>query len=314
MLKKLVLVLAFIVVAVVVSSVAQGADFVAVDPVTGTLTRSASSAILGAESWYSGALPPPGWHLLNYNLYYYASEIKGKSGRRISTPPFRDFEATVMATVFRPIYVADFTILGATPAWHVVVPIVYKKQRTDFVKDTMEGIGDIYFSPLILGWHKPPFHWAAGLDIIAPTGRYSSHDLSTIGNNHWTFEPAFAASYIGANGFTASTKLMYDIHTTDTTLHYREGQQFHLDYNVGYVFHKAKALKVGLSGYWLISLEDDKVSSNKIHNSGERVFAIGPSVGIQTGKLCANLNIQKEFSARNRPEGTSSWLNFIYSF
>ena len=114
--------------------------------------------------------------------------------------------------IVRPIFVGDAKWLGANPAWHVVVPFVYKHQTTDSMNGTKTGVGDIYFSPLILGWHDAPWHYIAGLDIIAPTGRYSKTGAVTIGNNHWTFEPAFAVSYIG-DDWTASAKFMYDVHT-----------------------------------------------------------------------------------------------------
>ena len=281
-------------------------------PAAGAL--STSSAVLGAEGWYAGALPPPGFHFINYFLYYTASEMKGRRGRHVSGAPFTDFQADVYAMVLRPIYVADCTIFGANPAWHACIPVASVNQRSDFFRDRTSGLGDIYVSPLILGWHRPPWHYVAGLDVIMPTGRYSSRDITVIGNNHWTFEPAFALSYIGQSGFSASTKLMYDIHTEDTTLHYQEGQQFHMDYNVGYSFGEQRAYKVGVCGYYLTSVEDDEVNSNTLSDSKERVLAIGPTVAYQKGKWMLALKVQKEIEAKNRPKGVSSWLKLVYSF
>ena len=276
--------------------------------------RSASSAILGAEGWYAGALPPPGFHLIDYNLYYHAHEIKGRRGGHVSAPPFTDFDVTVYANVIRPIYVSKRTILGASPAWHVVIPVIYKHMASDFFDESKTGLGDIYVSPLILGWHRPPFHWAVGLDVICPTGRYSDTDVVTIGNNHWTFETAVAVSYIGQSGFRASTKLMYDVHTEDHKLDYKEGDQFHLDYNVGYAWGPRDKWKAGICGYWLTTLEEDEQNGADIPGSEEGVFAIGPTVSYQAGKLNVELKVQKEMEAKNRPEGMAGWLKFIYSF
>jgi len=276
--------------------------------------RSASSAILGAEGWYAGALPPPGVHLLNYTLYYTAHELKGENGGDAKSPPFTDFDARVVAQVIRPIYVSEKKLFGANMAWQAVIPIVAKRQTSDFFDDSMEGLGDIYVSPLLLSWHKPPFHYAAGLDIITPTGNYSSHDITTIGNNHWTFEPAFAVSYLSKSGLCASTKLMYDYHTEDHKLDYQEGQQFHLDYNVGYQFGPEKHWKAGLCGYWLTSLEEDELDRDRLSGSEERVFAIGPTLGYGKDNWLVVLKAQKEFEAENRPEGTAYWLKIVYSF
>ena len=53
-----------------------------------------SSAALGVEDWYAGSLPPPGWHLLDYTLYYHASQLKGEKSREVGTAPLADFERT----------------------------------------------------------------------------------------------------------------------------------------------------------------------------------------------------------------------------
>lgn len=275
---------------------------------------STSSATLGAEGWYAGALPPPGLHVIDYTLYYRATTLKGQHGRDVNGAPFTDFEAWAIANVIRPVYVADTTIFGANPAWHVVIPIVHKSQRSDFFHQDKTGIGDIYVSPLILGWHSPPWHWVAGLDVIVPTGAYDKNDVTNIGNNHWTFEPAFAITYMGENGFMADTKLMYDVHTEDHDLNYQEGDQFHLDYNVGYAFGDRRQWHVGLCGYYLTSLEEDRVNGSRIHGSEERVFAIGPTVAYRAGSLFVEAKVQKEFMAQNRPEGLAAWLKLIFSF
>jgi len=276
--------------------------------------RSWSSAVLGAEAWYAGALPPPGLHVLDYNFYYHADEIKGRRGGSVTTPPFTDFEVSAYANCLRIIYVADTQILGANPAGHVIIPFVTTRQNSDFFRDSESGLGDMYVSPFILGWHNPPWHYVAALDVIVPTGEYYDDDIVTIGHNHWTFEPAFAVSYIDKSGFSASTKLMYDVHTKDHTLDYTEGHQFHMDYNVGYSFGAQKQWKAGICGYFLTSLEEDKLGTQRLDGSEEEVFAIGPSVAYQKGKLFIELRVQKEFEAQNRPEGIASWFKVCYSF
>ena len=277
-------------------------------------SRSTSSAILGAEGWYAGALPPPGWHILDYTLYYNAHEMKGQDGGNVDAPPFTGFNTSVIAQVIRPMYVSDTKILGGNVLWHAVIPILDKRQSSDFFRGSEGGLGDIYLNPITLAWHKPPFHYAAGLDVIAPTGEYDEDQMVNVGNNHWTLEPAFAVSYLSKSGFCASTKLMYDYHTENHDIHYQEGQQFHLDYNVGYRFGKNGAWKAGIGGYWLTSLEDDTLNDDTLHGSEERVYAAGPTIQYAGGNWSVALKAQEEFQAKNRPEGTSYWLKLIYSF
>ena len=277
-------------------------------------SKSTSSAILGAEGWYAGALPPPGFHLLNYSLYYNAHVMKGEDAGEVDSPPFTGFNTSVVAQVIRPMYVSDTKILGGNLFWHAVVPILDKRQSSDYFRDSEGGLGDIYLNPVSLAWHKPPFHYGVGLDVIAPTGEYDEDKLTNVGNNHWTMEPVFAFSYLGKSGLCASTKWMYDYHTENHDIDYKEGQQLHLDYNIGYRFGPEGAWKAGVGGYWLTSLEDDTLDGNTLHGSKERVYAAGPSIQYGKKGWSVALKAQKEFEAKNRPEGTSYWLKVIYSF
>jgi hypothetical protein len=253
-------------------------------------------------------------HLLDYQLYYTAHEFKGQDGGEVDGAPLPDFHTTVVAQVIRPMYVSDKKLLGGNVLWHAVIPILDRRMSITPMRSSDEGLGDIYLNPITLAWHRPPFHYAAGLDIIAPTGEYGEDRMVNAGNNHWTFEPVFAVSYLGKSGFCASTKLMYDYHTENTDIDYQEGQQFHLDYNVGYRFGEKGAWKAGIGGYWLQSLEEDTFNDDTLERSEERVYAAGPTLQYGRKNWSVTLKAQKEFHARNRPEGTSYWLKIIYSF
>jgi hypothetical protein len=278
-----------------------------------------SSAVFGTEDYYAGALPPPGFHYINYVLYYDADKLANADGNK-SGPP--GFKVNALANVFRPIYVADATILGANPAWHVVVPLVHKNVKSDLFDDNADGIGDIYVSPLILGWHSKVFHCIAGFDVIAPTGDYDSDEIANIGNDHWTFEPAVAASVLFPNRFQAGVKFMYDVHTKTTdyaipgmteTVDYKTGQQFHGDYNLSFAIQPN--FQLGVAGYFLVGVTDDQVNGDSVDDSKEQVIAGGPSVlyaPMKNLSLVAKYLIETE--AENRPEGNAAWLKLVYSF
>ena len=228
-----------------------------------------------------------------------------------------DFDLDVVANVFRFIYVSDIKILDADLAWHVVVPVVYQDVKVTppvggFDEDHF-GLGDCYFSPFILGWHSEIFHWVFGLDIIAPTGQYSKNDNASIGSNHWTFEPAFAASMIHPNGLSASVKLMYDFHTENDDTKERTGQQFHMDYNAGYLV--GDNIRLGVCGYYLKGVQDDKIDGETAPDSEQQCFAVGPSAMYSFNPaLHLVAKVQFETYAQNRSEVDRYWLKLIYSF
>lgn len=275
-----------------------------------------SSAVLGTEDFFAGALPPPGFHFINYLAYYSADELKDNNSDKVPV----DFKANLVADCFRGIYVSDIKVLGADLAWHVIVPLVYKRVE---IKGTPGGmgdfdenrasIGDIYFSPFVLGWHSELFHFIAGMDIIAPTGQYNKNRTINIGNNHWTFEPAFAVSMIHPSGVSASVKLMYDFHTENDDTKLETGQQFHLDYNVGLLI--IDSLRLGICGYYLKGVQEDKLNGTKVPDSKEQVLAVGPSAMYSfSPALHLVAKLQYEMEAENRPEGMFGWLKLLYSF
>lgn len=281
-----------------------------------------SSAILGTEDYFVGALPPPGFHFINYLAYYYADELKDYQGDKDPG----DFKANVAAEVLRGIYVSDIEVLGANLGWHVVVPLVYRDMKYaiggfEMFDESRASLGDVYFSPFLLGWHSDLVHVVAGLDIIAPTGQYNADYAVNIGSNHWTFEPAVAISLILPEGFDFDLKLMYDIHTKNTdymtmagqTADYQTGQQFHLDYNAGYAV--LDNLRLGVCGYYLTGLQDDKLDGDKIANTKQQVLAVGPSAMYSVNQqLHLVAKVQFETQVENRPQGIFSWLKLIYSF
>ncbi len=235
------------------------------------------------------------------------------------------FEAWALANVFRPVFVANTTILGANPAWHVVVPLVHKNVKSDLFDDNADGIGDIYVSPLILGWHTKIFHYIAGLDVIMPTGDYDNKDPSNIGNDHWTFEPAVAISALFPIGLQFGVKLMYDIHTETkdymvpgsapgtAAVDYRTGQQVHGDCSLSYAIKPN--FQLGIAGYFLVGITDDESNGESVDDTREQVVAAGPSVQYAPLK---NLSIVAKYmfetEAENRAEGTAAWLKLVYSF
>jgi hypothetical protein len=276
-----------------------------------------SSAILGTEDYFVGALPPPGFHFINYLAYYYADEFRNSDGDKIP----EDFKASIAADVLRGIYVSDIEVLGANLGWHLVVPLVYKDMEMKGVFDeSRASLGDIYFSPFLLGWHSDMLHWVVGLDIIAPTGQYNDDYSVNIGSNHWTFEPAVAVSLILPEGLSVDLKLMYDFHTENTDYSgmygegdYRTGQQFHLDYNIGYAV--LDNLRLGVCGYYLKGLQDDELDGDKIADTKEQVLAVGPSAMYSVNQqLHLVAKVQFETQVENRPQGVFSWLKLIYSF
>ena len=286
-----------------------------------------SSALNGIEDVYTGFLPPPGVHLLNYMVYYDGQSIRDAKGDKI---PGAD--VTMVADAVRILYVSKLQILGGSVAWHAVLPMVHKDITLPApynVNENLSGMGDMYLSPIIIGWNLPEdFHVAAGIDVILPTGEYDRDKLfadgsgaptgnPNIGSHHYTFEPVLAFTKIfGEMGLVLDTKLMYDMHTEEEDTQIKTGDQFHTDFAATMPVDPAIPLRVGANGYYFMSVTQDQRNGEDFStNSKEHVFAIGPMARYDFAQTTSlSLKVQFEQDAHNRPQGDAVWLKFVHSF
>lgn len=264
----------------------------------------------GAEDFMAGALPPPGTYFKNYLTYYTASKFKDNNGNDL----IPDFKLKVVADVLRVIHVTNYQILGASWAVHAFIPLVYQDVKSSFWSDDRSGLGDIIVDPIILGWHFKNFHVTAGLDIYIPVGPYDKNRQANIGRNYWTFEPVLGMTYLSDGGLELSAKFMYDINTENDDTKYKSGQEFHMDYTIGY--HVNKQWAFGIGGYYYYQTTEDEQNGAKVGPDGfeGRVFSIGPVVQYGYKNMSFTLKWQPEFEARNKPEGNKFWFNFVYAF
>jgi hypothetical protein len=269
----------------------------------------------GAENWFAGATPPPGFYYINY-FGYYTGELKNGSGNKANvggTTP--NVDATFNA--FRFLEMTKFKIFGATWGMHVIVPVVY--QSMNFLGTRSEtSVADITIDPFVLGWHHPQWHAVAAIDINLPTGHYNGSDPRvSVGANYYSFEPLFAFSYMPKSGWEASAKLMYNIKTTNQATNYHSGPEFHADYLAGKHFG---SWMFGATGYVLKQVTDDTVNgsvvtaSPGVYDTGRRgqVFAVGPSIGYTNkSHMTFMVQWQHETLVENRFGGDKFWFKMI---
>jgi hypothetical protein len=263
----------------------------------------------GVEGFGAGMIPPPGTYLLNYLNYYTSDSFNDKDGNKA----IPKFELNAVAEVIRVLHVTDFKLLGANYGFQAILPLVHLDVAVPFRSQSNNGLGDLTVSPVILSWHTPNLHYAAGLDVIAPIGAYDKNDLANIGRNYWTFTPVFAVTYMSDSGYEASGKFMYDINTENNDTDYQSGNEFHFDYTFAKRFG---AFTAGVGGYFYKQVTDDERNGNTVGSDGNKgqVFAIGPQIKYDYKNMSFAFKYQKEMLVENRPEGDKFWLYMVYAF
>ncbi|MGB9234077.1 MAG: transporter [Terriglobales bacterium] len=269
----------------------------------------------GAENWFAGATPPPGFYYVNY-FGYYTGQLKNASGDKVSlngTTPSVD----AIFDAFRFLEMTHFKILGANYGMHVIIPVVNQSMNLNG-RNSTSSLGDVTIDPFVLGWHRTQWHAVAAFDIDLPTGAYTQSDPRvSIGANYYSFEPVLALSYMPRSGWEASSKLMYNVKTTNQATNYRSGQEFHMDYLAG---KHLGSWMFGGSGYFLKQVTDDTVNGQTmpdtpgLWDAGRRgqVFAVGPSAGYTSKRhMTFMAQWQHETLVCNRFGGDKVWFKMI---
>lgn len=270
----------------------------------------------GAEGFMTGALPPPGYYLIDYNLYYTADTLMDASGNAIDVVPDAEgnlvdnpFDLQVCGTIPRLVNVTKTKFLGGHWAQHVFVPLLYVDVTApDGTQDDNFGLGDIIVDPVILGWRRGNMFMTAGCDVFVPVGDYEVDQLANLGRNYWTFEPVVACTYL-EKGVEVSAKAMYDINLENDDTKVKSGDEFHVDGAVGVALNKK--WKVGVSGYYYQQMGNDEADGVEIEDSEGMTMAAGPALSYQMGKINVVGKYQTEFDTENRPEGDKVWVNLV---
>jgi hypothetical protein len=270
----------------------------------------------GAENFFAGALPPPGFYFQNYILGYHAPLIRG------AVPPESRLEAVY--EVLRFIYISKFQILGASWGAQVVVPFGYvgAKFPAANLSDYQFGVGNISLDPLLLGWHFGDYHVTFGFDIDFP-GTYSRDKLASPSQNYFTFRPVLGLAWMPRSGplagFGANVKMMYDFPTINYSPiqalrsrdYYKSGQAFHFDYCLDYAV--MKDLRLGVAGFYYVQTTEDVQDGAGVGNHA-RQFAMGPAIKYDYQRWSFLFIPQFEMATLNRTEGQRYWFRVWYAF
>ncbi len=290
----------------------------------------------GAEGFLSGMVPPPGFYFLDYGYFYSADTMKDDNGDDIGA-----FDSvSVLANVFRFLWISDKKILGADYGMHAFVlvagvdldfnaPVGPETKRSYNSTD----VPYIIYSPCILSWHLMDgrLHLAASLaDIYIPTGQ-DDGNMASVGQDFWTIEPVLAVTYL-LGDWEFSGKFMYDFNTGQdrfATVYGVEvdrdpGQEFHVDYSVSYAVNPS--FRIGASGYFYTQTTDDSYDLDDTipapvrdllrqdEENHSRVFAVGPGLWYNYKNMFFSLRNQYELGARNTTQGYNIWAKFTYAF
>jgi len=263
----------------------------------------------GVENFTCCALPPPGVYGMVYAEHYTGDTVRGDAGQ-VVTPP--TFKVRATAIVPRILWVSPRQVGGASWAVHAILPIVdLDVNVVPGLAQHKTGPGDIAVGSA-LGWHhSQSLHSLVAIDVYAPTGRYNKSDLANIGRNYWAVQPLAGVSYIDPAGFNGDAKVMWTFNGKNGDTNYRSGQEFIVDYALGWGF--GNGFTAGVGGCVYKQVTHDEQNGMTVLNNKGRALAVGPSIKYESPThWFVTAKYQVESAVRNRVQGQSFWLKAVF--
>jgi hypothetical protein len=281
------------------------------------LAQPSAHYVPGVEGIKGSTLPPPGFYVRDYNVFYTANRVNDSGGREIKEA---DASVFIYANVPRLIWITDFQVLGGYLGVDALLPFQYtdlafnRPPPAGRFDESSFGLGDL-FAEVTWSRHLSQASLALGYGAWAPTGDTSTTNPTRAGAGFWTHMfTAGATWHPDANKRWALSALSrYEISHESQDLNYTPGQVYTLEWGLSYGL--IPTIDVGVVGYYqgqtTKNSGDDAPSTSRAH-----VVAVGPEVLMLCPKLglFTSLRYNYEVMAENRFQGHTIVLTFARRF
>jgi hypothetical protein len=292
--------------------------------------------VLGDNGVGAGTLPPPGW-MVGALYYRYSTDTVVKAdGSKVVFDPTQPGRVTMQAVAPTLVFVSRDKVFGAV--YSVMLAPSFANGALEapafgLQQEVGTGAGDLYFLPVMLGWHAARADFKTGFGFFAPTGRYEAGATDNLGKGMWCYElSAGATVFLDAKkSWTAATAAFWETHSDkrvkivvgqqSALADVRVGQILSLEGGFGRSFLKGAA-SVGVAYYAQWKLTDDEFANPIPLPSGSplgkhRVYALGPDVTLPIAvkkHLLSLVNVRClwEMGARSKSRGTSLLITAMF--
>lgn len=267
----------------------------------------------GAEGIKAADLPPPGFYWVSYNLWYSATTLNDGNGNALPA----GFDAKVLATVQRLVWMTEAKIFGANYGVSVIIPFVNTHLTVGEagLDDNETGFGDIVVDQ-VLRWTQSNYDVGFGFGVFFPTGRRDFTRPALPGKDYYTFMPTLGVTYYvdKERRWAASVLTHFEFQSKKGHIDVTPGDAFHFEW--GLSNSVAPFWEVGLVGYCQWQVTSDKGSAAVRPGVRDRVFAVGPEVDyfLARAGLVFKFRYETELGAVDRPQGRLGLLTLIKIF
>jgi hypothetical protein len=272
---------------ILLGGLAAGLSILASGAPVPTVAAERAGLNLGATSFFDGfAGVAPGCTLIAYVGHETIKTLTGPDGGKIA-------DAHLDADYLVPQLACNSSLklFGGTLGWNTIVPFANASSDTSFLATNGAGLGDIVtgpyiqFAPMMRGG-RPVFSQGFEFDFITPSGKYSAALPINPGNDYWSLNPLWKATWLPAPGWEVSWRFNYIYNfdhgsnpnvagPLDATVK-RNGDGVWLNFTASREIFKD--LYFGLNGCWLKQVTNDKGVNGALANTQQESLYMGPGL------------------------------------
>ena len=272
-------------------------------------------------------LPAPGFHVMDYNVYYKSTQFKDRNGDEVDSIVVGlakiNVEADVDIYVNAPsfMWVTEFKAIKGKYSAYITPSFGNTSVSASLSTQTGRGIdaetsqfafGDLFIQPVWLGWTLPHADLSIGYGIYLPTGKYDAGAADNVGLGFTTHQFQAAAAWYPwvHQGTAVVAAAVYEINGDKEDADITPGSHFTLNWGISQFLPLKKdeslLLEIGPTGYHQWQTSDDEgadvAGDPSIH---DEIHAIGAELGFVPVKTGFGIFFRwlHEFSAVNRFEG-----------
>lgn len=273
-------------------------------------TQELGHYLQGAAGLDGGGPPPPGVYLTYLSYIYPVHSLIGPDGKTLLKA---DLTTTVPTAVFTTMVKTKF--LGADYGFSFLVPYSSKRLTANIFPNggpQAGGVSDIFFEPVILGWHKNRADILFSYGFYQPTGDFDDDTgfrNTGLGFAENQFQLGTNIAVSKSRAITLSLLSTWELNQKKVGIDIKPGPMLTLEYGLGKKFLKG-ALNLGASGYYYRKLSPDSGTDVADIKRGihDQSMGLGPEVQL-TLPIKAPLFVQlgfryqPQFEVRARPKG-----------
>lgn len=276
---------------------------------------------LGGSSFLDGGplRQIPGYYFQFLSQNFHAHDFVDTRGHSLCDNNCPDFNA--WQTTYQLIYLSTKDVLGlGNFGWDITLPVTFYSRIDDNllnIRSAGAGVGDlamgVYAQALPTYRNGRPVY-VHRLEFVAsfPTGKDKRPERSiSPGNGVFYMDPYWAGTAYFTPEFSASWRLHYLWVSENHKTHFKAGDAIHANFALEYALRPRFFL--GINGYFLEQIKDNKLFGQSIPHSRERVLGIGGGfLYALKRRLSAVIigNLFFETLVRNRAKG----IKFVFRY